>query len=103
MNHHLSVTGGSENVRYMFSVGYQDHEGILILTDSKRYNIRSNVDVNISEKVRAGINISGSLTKNSEPNMSNYGATMLVRDMIRASPLALVEGVMSKRWLFFNW
>ncbi|MCK5611850.1 SusC/RagA family TonB-linked outer membrane protein, partial [Candidatus Pacearchaeota archaeon] len=58
------------------------------------------VDVNISEKVRAGINISGSLTKNSEPNMSNYGATMLVRDMIRRSPLSLVEGVMSSDGYF---
>ena len=94
-NQHLSVTGGTENVKYMFSAGYQDHQGVLILTDSKRYNIRSNVDVNISKKVRAGINISGSMTNNEEPNYGNfYGATQLVRDMIRTSPQVLVDGLM---------
>ncbi|WP_186756819.1 SusC/RagA family TonB-linked outer membrane protein [Echinicola salinicaeni] len=86
-NHYFSVTGGTEYVKYMFSAGYQDQEGVVIETDSKRYNFRSNVDVKISDKVRTGINISGSLTDSNEPNYSGYGVTQLVRDMIRKAPL----------------
>ncbi|UCS92994.1 SusC/RagA family TonB-linked outer membrane protein [Echinicola marina] len=87
-NHYLSVTGGTEYVKYMFSAGFQDQEGIVIETDSKRYNFRSNVDVKVSDKVRTGINISGSLTDSNEPNYSGYGVTQLIRDMIRKAPLS---------------
>lgn len=86
-NYYLSVNGGTENTKYLFSVGYQDQEGIVIETNSKRYNFRSNIDSKISEKVRAGFNISGSLTDSNEPNYSGYGVTQLVRDMIRRTPL----------------
>ncbi|WP_157492819.1 SusC/RagA family TonB-linked outer membrane protein [Echinicola pacifica] len=86
-NHYFSVTGGTEYVKYMFSAGFQDQEGIVIETDSKRYNFRSNVDVKVSEKFRTGLNISGSFTNSNEPNYSNFGVTQLVRDMIRHAPL----------------
>ncbi|AWW29088.1 hypothetical protein DN752_02445 [Echinicola strongylocentroti] len=86
-NHYFSVTGGTDYVKYMFSVGFQDQEGIVIETDSKRYNFRSNVDVKISEKFRTGFNISGSYTNSNEPNYNNYGVTQLIRDMIRYAPL----------------
>ncbi len=95
MNHHISVSGGNENVRYMVSGGFQDHEGVLINTNSQQYNIRSNVDVTVSDKVRAGLNLSASFMDNVQPTVGfpNFGATMLVRNAIRHPPFALVEGV----------
>ncbi len=95
MNHHISVSGGNNNVRYMVSGGFQDHEGVLVNTNSKRYNIRSNVDVTVSDKVRAGLNLSASFTDNVQPTVGtpNFGATMLVRNAIRHPPFALVDGV----------
>ncbi len=87
MNHYLSVNGGTDHARYMVSLGYQDHEGIVIETSSKRYNFRSNIDINISEKIRIGLNISGSLTDSESPNYMGYGVTQFVRDMIRKYPL----------------
>ncbi|GAB3657085.1 TonB-dependent receptor [Echinicola sediminis] len=86
-NHYFSVNGGADYVKYMFSVGYQDQEGIVIETNSKRYNFRSNVDIKVSEKVRTGINISGSLTDSNEPNYGGLGVTQFIRDMIRKAPL----------------
>ncbi len=95
MNHHMSVSGGNDKARYMVSGGYQDHEGVLVNTNSKRYNIRSNIDVNVSDKVRAGLNLAASFTDNVQPTVGfpNFGATMLVRNAIRHPPFALVEGV----------
>lgn len=86
-NHYFSVTGGTEYVKYMFSAGYQDQEGVVIETDSKRYNFRSNVDVKVSDMVRTGFNISGSLTDSNEPNYGGLGVTQFIRDMIRKAPL----------------
>ena len=95
MNHHMSVSGGNDKVRYMVSGGYQDHEGVLVNTNSKRYNIRSNIDVTVSSKVRVGLNLAASFTDNVQPTVGfpNFGATMLVRNAIRHPPFALVEGV----------
>ncbi|SDL49349.1 SusC/RagA family TonB-linked outer membrane protein [Kriegella aquimaris] len=88
INHYFSVTGGNDKVKYMISAGYQDHEGILIETGATRYNFRSNIDITLSEKFRAGLNIAGSSSDAYEPNYSGYGATQVVRDMIRKYPFA---------------
>mgnify|MGYP003605723750 CR=1 FL=1 len=87
INHHFSVSGGSDNTKYMFSAGFQDQQGIIIETSSKRYNFRSNIDSKISQKLRAGFNIAGSMSNTYEPNYAGLGPTQLVRDMIRYYPL----------------
>jgi TonB-dependent starch-binding outer membrane protein SusC len=57
---YLSVSGSNENVRYMFSTEYLDQEGIMLGTSQERYNFRSNIDINITEKITfAGMNLSG--------------------------------------------
>ncbi|MDE5726231.1 MAG: SusC/RagA family TonB-linked outer membrane protein, partial [Duncaniella sp.] len=44
--HNLSVTGGSKTVRYNLSAGYVDNPGMIYYTDYKRYQLRSNIEVN---------------------------------------------------------
>ncbi|MEN8117711.1 MAG: TonB-dependent receptor [Bacteroidota bacterium] len=56
---YLSVSGSKENVRYMFSGEYLDQKGILLQTSAKRYNFRSNIDVDISDRITIGMNVSG--------------------------------------------
>ncbi len=56
-NHQLSLSGGSENARYFVSGGYVDQQGIVINTDYKRYNLRSNLDLKINKWLNAGINL----------------------------------------------
>lgn len=87
INHYLSVRGGNENTKYMFSVGMQDQQGIVIETSSKRYNFRSNIDSKLSDKLSAGFNVSGSMSNSYEPNYYGLGPTQFVRDMIRKYPL----------------
>src|SRR6185295_12598548 len=43
-NHQLSISGGSDNIRYFVSGGYMDQQGIVVNTQYKRYNLRSNLD-----------------------------------------------------------
>jgi TonB-dependent starch-binding outer membrane protein SusC len=56
---YLSVSGSNETVRYMVSTEYLDQEGIMLGTGQERYNFRSNIDATITDKISAGMNLSG--------------------------------------------
>ncbi|GAB1308715.1 TonB-dependent receptor [Urechidicola sp. KH5] len=58
--HNLNVSGGSENVKYFASVGLLDQESAYRSGDLsfRRYNLRSNLDAKISEKLSFGVDIS---------------------------------------------
>lgn len=59
--HNLSVSGGSEKVSYYGSIGFVNHEGIWgDVTSTKRYNYRSNVDIQASKSTKIGVDMAGS-------------------------------------------
>ena len=55
--HQISVNGGSDKIKYFISGGYMNQEGILITTNYQRYNLRSNLDINLTNWLDAGINL----------------------------------------------
>ena len=59
----LSVTGGSENVKYFVSGGYmnQDSPYEQGFTHNKQYNFRSNIDAKINDNLNVSFNVSGRL------------------------------------------
>ena len=59
MNHDFSMSGGSDNVNYFASVGYQDTEGIAITQEFERINARLNIDAKLGEKFRTGVSFNG--------------------------------------------
>lgn len=59
--HSLTMQGGSEYIRYFTSVGMAEQNGILRgdnKTSLQQYNVRSNVDVNISKSIEVGVDLS---------------------------------------------
>lgn len=83
-SHNLSVSGGTEKVKYYTSIGYLSQEGILKSGDwnYKRYNIRSNVDVAITEQLSFSLNLSGRYDKRERP----YDADNIFRQAQMAVP-----------------
>ncbi len=59
-NANLQVSGGSNNVRYLLSFGASDQGGNYVHVDDsyKRYNARVKVDVDLSDNLTVGANIS---------------------------------------------
>lgn len=58
--HNLNINGGSEKIRYFFSLGYLDQESILKSTQEfKRYNFRSNITAEITSKLNAEVGLGG--------------------------------------------
>lgn len=71
-NHNLSVAGGGRRVRYNISLGYVNNPGIIYYTDYERYQLRTNLDVNVKPWLSIGTNIFGYIDYN---NPSSENAT----------------------------
>lgn len=70
--HNLSFYGGNESLRYFLSGSFQNQDGIMLGTDQKVFNFRTNVDAKISEKFFAGANISFTNNINNEVTTGRY-------------------------------
>ncbi|MEZ4810663.1 MAG: TonB-dependent receptor [Allomuricauda sp.] len=56
-NHSLNVTGGAENVTYSLGANYFAQEGLLDMKNEyERFNVRSKLDVDLSDNFRMGVN-----------------------------------------------
>ncbi|OAV72615.1 Outer membrane receptor for ferrienterochelin and colicins [Bacteroidales bacterium Barb6] len=81
-SHELSVSGGDAKMRYLVSGNYTGQDGIVINSGFKRYNVRLNIDRDLSDKLTVGItattgkNIQKSLTTTEKVgfNSSPYSA-----------------------------
>jgi TonB-linked SusC/RagA family outer membrane protein len=58
--HNLSVTGGTEKVKYFVSGGYYYQESLYRSNDLKnnKFNLRSNLDIALTEKLDIGLDLS---------------------------------------------
>ncbi|SFV34571.1 SusC/RagA family TonB-linked outer membrane protein [Thermoflavifilum thermophilum] len=57
-NYYLRVTGGDNVATYALSLGYRNNEGIIKNTNDTKYYTRFNGDLNISQKLKAALNLS---------------------------------------------
>jgi TonB-linked SusC/RagA family outer membrane protein len=53
-NHNVSISGGNEYARYYISGGIQDQKGVVKGYNYKRYDVRSNLDVNATKWLTIG-------------------------------------------------
>ena len=58
--YNLNISGGTDNVKYFSSFGYDDQESFFRSRDFdyKRYNIRSNIDIKLNENLSLGVDMS---------------------------------------------
>ena len=72
-SHNVSIRGRSETSGYFFSVGYLDQENLIINDKYNRYNIRLNLDMNITDWLKIGTQSSFTMSDNSgvSPTISN--------------------------------
>ncbi len=56
----VGINGGSDNVKYNVSLGVRNAEGTVIETFNKRISLRANLDMRISDRIRAGLNLAPS-------------------------------------------
>ena len=72
-NYELSVTGGTERTKHYTSAGYSKTEGVFYGIDYNQYQLRSNIDHAISDKLRMGVKLNGHHSnQNDVPMQSLY-------------------------------
>lgn len=70
--HNITIGGGTERLKYFASLGYFNQQGMFEnlnpnldkSTSYKRYNYRTNIDINITQTTLAKVNIGGSFNEN---------------------------------------
>ncbi|MCG6189755.1 SusC/RagA family TonB-linked outer membrane protein [Maribellus maritimus] len=86
-NYQLSSSGGTEKLKYLVSGGYFHQEGIVLTSDYKRFNIRTNLDAQVLKNLKIGSTISGSYGYGTFPNTEgHYGQSGVIMMALAASP-----------------
>lgn len=86
-NYQVSAMGSTDKTKYFLSAGYFDQEGIILTSNYKRFNIRSNIDTQITDRLKIGSSISGSYGYGRFPNTEgHYGYGGILSMALSASP-----------------
>ena len=85
-NHQLTISGGTDNMKYMVSGGYLDQQGILINSAYKRFTLRANVSADITRNVSFGLNWSGSKEAGNSPPYGGGTALSFLGQAVNIAP-----------------
>lgn len=66
-NHHLSVVGGKEEIKYSLAAGFYKKDGLMPNMSYNRFNLRSNIDSKINDRLDVQLNISASRDDRKSP------------------------------------
>ena len=72
--HNISVSGGSDKVDYYVNLGYTD-QGSFFVTNSanyNRYNLRTNLDAQITNRLKAGVKLNMIMDETNRQNLSSW-------------------------------
>ncbi|MCC6290446.1 MAG: TonB-dependent receptor [Chitinophagaceae bacterium] len=87
MGHNVSVSGGSEKVKYFGSLGYLTQDGMWGPTNFKRYNLTSNVEAQVTNTTKFSISLNGRVEDRRFPARS---AGSIFDQLYRTPPVAPV-------------
>ena len=106
MQHNVSLSGGSEKTKYFTSLGYLNEDGLYKSLNYKRYNVRTNLDIQVTNTTRFSVDLSGRLENKTAPPsggifehtlrnppifLGQYGDGRLASPGSYPNPLALVS------------
>jgi TonB-linked SusC/RagA family outer membrane protein len=83
--HNVSVSGGSDRIDYYVNLGYND-QGSFFRTNSanyQRYNLRSNLNAQITKDLKAGVKLNLIMD---ETNRQNYTSANIFSNLWRSRP-----------------
>ncbi|MCY4561039.1 MAG: TonB-dependent receptor [Flavobacteriaceae bacterium] len=78
-NHHINVSGGTENTVYSVSGDFLDVKGIVLRSHFKRISVRPNISIDLTDNLK--------LNLNSFINLSKYNPTVLNHRDRQGSPI----------------
>lgn len=86
--HSLGIQGGSQTTKYMVSLNYFDHKGIIKNSEVKRYSGRINLDQTINDIFKTGVNLTLSRMDNDNTPLGGeqWEKSGLIRAAVQMGP-----------------
>jgi TonB-linked SusC/RagA family outer membrane protein len=83
--HNVQINGGSENVKYLVSLGYLDQDGYYknSATGYKQYDMRFNLEAKLSKYITTTLGVSA---REEDRNFPTVGASDIFRFLMRGRP-----------------
>jgi TonB-dependent starch-binding outer membrane protein SusC len=87
-NYQVSASGGTQAIKYYFSGGYINQDGVLLNSGYKNYSARANLELTASKHLKFGLNLSPTYSETNLPSaegkdaqlMKLYNMTPIVED-----------------------
>ncbi|MEP5601362.1 MAG: SusC/RagA family TonB-linked outer membrane protein, partial [Algibacter sp.] len=79
-NHQLSISGGSDKVNYYASGTYFSQDGILVNSGYERVSFLSNLNAQVTDKLKVGLNLTGGLSTKSGVTTQSDGSVTVGGD-----------------------
>ena len=76
-SHSLSVSGGTQDTKYIFSGSYFKQDGVIIGSSSDRYTAKLGIDQNFSKQLRMGVSGNFSLNTTSGADPNSYSSNLM--------------------------
>jgi TonB-linked SusC/RagA family outer membrane protein len=94
-NFQVSASGATEKVQYLISGGYYGIDGIVTEDNDqfKRYNFRTNVNANLSDRFKVGTNLQISFTKQDKLSSSGDAPGIIRHALLRAPVIGVYKDV----------
>ena len=103
-NLQVSASGGSDNVQYLISAGYYGQDGIVVEDHDQyqRFNFRTNINSNISDRAKIGINLQLSYAKQDKLSSSGDVPGVIRHALLRPPVLAVFKNPNDPTWTAGN-
>lgn len=99
-NHHLSIIGGTEELKYSLAVGYHNKEGLIPNSDYNKFSVRSNIDVKVNNKLNIGLYLSAHRDRSTAP--AAYSISDIFYHALRETPVTPIQFQNGNYGLFLN-
>lgn len=88
--HNISIRGGSDNVKYFIGGGYSDQNSIYKNSDTyfRQYNIRSNIDAQITKRLRVSVDLAARIE---DQHTSGMDSGSLFFTLVRSFPTSIAR------------
>ncbi len=89
-NYQLSVNGGTEDTKYMFTGGYFDQKGIIIGSDFQRFSARAKIDSKLNNWLKLGVNIAPTYSNENQVPEGHWAGDGVVNAALASTPVVPV-------------
>ena len=89
-NYQLTVTGGDEKTKYMFSAGYFNQQGVVINSDYERFSARAKIDSDLNSWLKMGINLAPTYMNSNKTTQGHWASDGVINAALATSPIVPV-------------